>query len=144
MPDGEYAVPLGRATVTREGSRLTLVAYGLMVHYALDAAARVAGEGIETEVVDLRTIRPLDATTVLASVRKTGKCLVVHEDNRFGGFGAEIAALVAEEAFDYLDGPVTRLAGPESPAVPYASVLEDAFLITPEKIAGAIRTLAAY
>ena len=144
VPDGEYAVPLGRATVTREGSRLTLVAYGLMVHYALDAAARVAGEGIETEVVDLRTIRPLDATTVLASVRKTGKCLVVHEDNRFGGFGAEIAALVAEEAFDYLDGPVTRLAGPESPAVPYASVLEDAFLITPEKIAGAIRTLAAY
>ena len=118
VPDGEYAVPLGRATVTREGSRLTLVAYGLMVHYALDAAARVAGEGIETEVVDLRTIRPLDATTVLASVRKTGKCLVVHEDNRFGGFGAEIAARVAEEAFDYLDGPVTRLAGPESPAVP--------------------------
>ena len=144
VPDGEYAVPLGRATVTREGSRLTLVAYGLMVHYALDAAARVAGEGIETEVVDLRTIRPLDAATVLASVPKTGKCLVVHEDNRFGGFGAEIAALVAEEAFDYLDGPVTRLAGPESPAVPYASVLEDAFLITPEKIAGAIRTLAAY
>ena len=144
VPDGEYAVPLGRATVTREGSRLTLVAYGLMVHYALDAAARVAGEGIETEVVDLRTIRPLDAATVLASARKTGKCLVVHEDNRFGGFGAEVAALVAEEAFDYLDGPVTRLAGPESPAVPYASVLEDAFLITPEKIAGAIRTLAAY
>jgi len=144
VPDGEYAVPLGRATVTREGSRVTLVAYGLMVHYALDAAARVAGEGIETEVVDLRTIRPLDTETVLASVRKTGKCLVVHEDNRFGGFGAEVGALVAEEAFDYLDGPVTRLAGPESPTTPYASVLEDAFLLTPEKIAHAIRTLAAY
>jgi 2-oxoisovalerate dehydrogenase E1 component beta subunit len=115
-----------------------------MVHYALDAAARVAGEGIETEVVDLRTIRPLDAATVLASVRKTGKCLVVHEDNRFGGFGAEVAALVAEDSFDYLDGPVTRLAGPESPAVPYASALEDAFLVTPEKIAATIRTLAAY
>ncbi len=144
VPDGEYAVPLGRATVTREGSRVTLVAYGLMVHYALVAADRVAGEGIETEVVDLRTIRPFDTETVLASVRKTGKCLVVHEDNRFGGFGAEVAALVAEEAFDYLDGPVTRLAGPESPATPYASVLEDAFLVTPEKIADAIRTLAAY
>ena len=144
VPDGEYTVPLGRATVTREGSSLTLIAYGLMVHSALDAAARVAGEGIETEVVDLRTIRPLDAATVLASVRKTGKCLVVHENNRFGGFGAEVAALVAEEAFDYLDGPVTRLAGPESPAVPYASALEEAFLITPDKIAGAIRTLAAY
>jgi 2-oxoisovalerate dehydrogenase E1 component beta subunit len=144
VPDGEYTVPLGRATVTREGSRLTLVTYGLMVHQALNAAERVAGEGIETEVIDLRTIRPLDAATVLASVRKTGKCLVVHEDNRFGGFGAEVAALVAEEAFDYLDGPVTRLAGPESPAAPYANSLEEAFLITPEKIAAAIRTLAAY
>ncbi len=144
VPDGEYTVPLGRATVTREGSRVTVVTYGLMVHYALDAAARVADEGIETEVVDLRTIRPLDAATILASVRKTGKCLIVHEDNRFGGFGAEVAALVAEEAFDYLDGPVTRLCGPDSPASPYASVLEAEFLVSPEKIAGAIRTLAAY
>jgi 2-oxoisovalerate dehydrogenase E1 component beta subunit len=104
----------------------------------------VAEEGISVEVVDLRTLRPLDKETLLSSVRKTGKCLVVHEDNRFGGFGAEIAALVAEEAFDYLDGPVTRLAGPESPAAPYADSLEEAFLITPEKIAAAIRTLASY
>ncbi len=144
VPDGEYVVPMGRATVTREGSKVSVVTYGLMVHYALDAAARVADEGIETEVVDLRTIRPLDTATVLASVRKTGKCLVVHEDNRFGGFGAEVAALVAEEAFDYLDGPVTRLAGPEVPAAPYASSLEEAFLVNPERIAAAIRTLAAY
>ena len=144
VPDGEYTVPFGRATVTRVGSRVTVVAYGLMVHYALDAAARLADEGIETEVVDLRSIRPLDAATVLTSVRKTGKCLVVHEDNQFGGFGAEVAALVAQEAFDFLDGPVTRLGGPESPASPYSHRLEDAFLITPEKIAAAIRTLAAY
>ncbi len=144
VPDTDYTVPLGRATITRAGSRVTVVAYGLMVHYALDAAARVADDGIETEVVDLRTIRPLDAATVLASVRKTGKCLVVHEDNRFAGFGAEVAALVAEEAFDYLDGPVTRLAGPESPATPYNDRLEDAFLLTPERIAAAIRKLAAY
>ena len=144
VPEGEYVVPLGRATVTREGSRVSVITYGLMVHYALDAAARVAEDGIETEVVDLRTIRPLDAATVLASVRKTGKCLVVHEDNRFGGFGAEVAALVAEEAFDYLDGPVTRLAGPEVPAAPYASSLEEALLVDPERIATAIRTLAAY
>jgi 2-oxoisovalerate dehydrogenase E1 component beta subunit len=144
VPDGEYTVPFGRATVTREGSRVTVVAYGLMVHYALDAAERVAGEGVSVEVVDLRSIRPLDGETVLASVRKTGKCLVVHEDNRFGGFGAEVAALVAEEAFDYLDGPVTRLGGPESPAAPYSSVLEEAFLIGPERIAAAVRTLAAY
>ncbi len=144
VPDGEYTVPIGRATVTRAGGRVTVVAYGLMVHYALDAASRVADDGIETEVVDLRSIRPLDGETVLASVRRTGKCLVVHEDNRFGGFGAEVAALVAEEAFDYLDGPVTRLGGPESPAAPYNSRLEDAFLITPAKIADAIRKLAAY
>jgi 2-oxoisovalerate dehydrogenase E1 component beta subunit len=144
VPDGEYTVPIGRATVTRAGSRLTVVAYGLMVHYALDAAARLADEGVDAEVVDLRSIRPLDTATVLASVRKTGKCLVVHEDNRFGGFGAEVAALVAEEAFDYLDGPVTRLGGPESPATPYNARLEEAFLVTPEKIAAAMRTLAAY
>jgi 2-oxoisovalerate dehydrogenase E1 component beta subunit len=104
----------------------------------------VVEEGIGTEVVDLRAIRPLEGATVLASVRKTGKCLVVHEDNRFGGFGAEVAALVAEEAFGYLDGPVTRLAGPESPDAPYASVLDDAFLVTPGKIAAAFRRLAAY
>ncbi len=91
-------------------------------------------------MIDLRSIRPLDTGTV----RKTGKCLVVHEDNRFGGCGAEVAAVVAEEAFDYLDGPVTRLGGAESPAAPYANSLEEAFLITPDKIAAAIRTLAAY
>ena len=144
VPDGEYTVPFGRAAIPRTGSRLTIVAYGLMLHYALEAAARVAEEGIEAEVIDLRTIRPLDEETILASVRRTGKCLVVHEDNRFGGFGAEVAALVAEEAFDYLDGPVTRLAGPDSPASPNALPLEEAFMLSPAKIAAAIRTLAAY
>jgi 2-oxoisovalerate dehydrogenase E1 component beta subunit len=144
VPDGEYTVPFGRAAIPRTGSRLTIVAYGLMLHYALEAAARVAEDGIEVEVIDLRTIRPLDEETILASVRRTGKCLVVHEDNRFGGFGAEVAALVAEEAFDYLDGPVTRLAGPESPASPNALPLEEAFMLSPAKIAAAIRTLTAY
>ena len=87
-----------------------------MAHYALEAADRVAEDGISVEVIDLRTLRPLDKETVLDSVRKTGKCLVVYEDNRFGGYGAEVAAIVAEEAFDYLDGPVTRIAGPDVPA----------------------------
>ena len=137
-------VPFGRAAIPRTGNRLTVVAYGLMVHYALEAAARVADDGIEAEVIDLRTIRPLDAETVLASVRRTGKCLIVHEDNRFGGFEGEVAALVAEEAFDYLDGPVTRLAGPDSPAAPNAPALEGAFMISPARIADAIRKLAAY
>ena len=144
VPAGEYTVPLGSAVVRRPGRRVSVIAYGLMVHYALEAAERVAAEGIDVEVVDLRTLRPLDRTTLLASVRKTGKCLVVYEDNRFGGYGAEIAAIVAEEAFEYLDGPVTRLAGPDVPAMPYNHALEDWFMVNPTKIADAIRTLAAY
>ncbi len=144
VPDTDYTVPLGRASVTREGSQVTVIAYGLMAHYALEAADVVADEGISVEVVDLRTLRPLDKETVVNSVRKTGKCLVVYEDNRFGGYGAEVAAMVGEEAFDYLDGPVTRLAGPEVPGVPYNHALEDWFMVNPEKIADAIRVLAAY
>jgi len=144
VPDGEYTIPLGSAAVVRPGSHVTVVAYGLMTHYALEAADRLDDEGVEAEVVDLRSLRPLDKTTVLESVKKTGKCLVVYEDNRFGGYGAEVAATVAEEAFDFLDGPVTRLAGPEVPGVPYNHVLEDWFMLNPIKIADAIRKLAAY
>ncbi len=144
VPDGEYVVPLGRAQVTHPGTQVTVVAYGLMAQYALEAADRAEEEGVSVEVVDLRTLRPLDRETLLDSVRKTGKCLVVYEDNKFGGYGAEIAAIVAEEAFDYLDGPVTRVAGPDVPAVPYNHVLEDWFMVSPDRILEAIRTLAAY
>jgi 2-oxoisovalerate dehydrogenase E1 component beta subunit len=144
VPDGEYTIPLGRAEVTHPGTQITIVAYGLMAHYALEAADRVAEDGISVEVIDLRTLRPLDRDTVLSSVKKTGKCLVVYEDNKFGGYGAEIAAIVAEEAFDFLDGPVMRVAGPEVPAVPYNHVLEDWFMVNPEKIASAVARLAAY
>lgn len=144
VPDGEYTIPLGKAQITHPGTQVTVVAYGLMAHYALEAADRVAEEGISVEVVDLRTLRPLDTETLLGSVRKTGKCLIVYEDNKFGGYGAEVAAIVAEEAFDYLDGPVIRVAGPEVPGVPYNHVLEDWFMVDPEKIADGIRRLAAY
>jgi 2-oxoisovalerate dehydrogenase E1 component beta subunit len=144
VPETDYTVPLGKARISRPGTQMTVVAYGLMAHYALEAADAAAEEGISVEVVDLRTLRPLDKETLLDSVRKTGKCLIVYEDNRFGGYGAEIAAIVAEEAFDYLDGPVTRIAGPEVPGVPYNHVLEDWFMVNPEKIADAIRKLAAY
>ena len=144
VPDTDYTVPIGKATVTHPGTQISVFAYGLMAHYALEAADRVADEGISVEVVDLRTLRPLDNETVLESVRKTGKCLIVYEDNRFGGYGAEVAALVAEEAFDYLDGPVTRIAGPDVPGVPYNHALEDWFMVDPEKIAAGIRKLAAY
>jgi 2-oxoisovalerate dehydrogenase E1 component beta subunit len=144
VPDSDYTVPLGNAQVTRQGSQVTVVAYGLMAHYALEAAELVEGEGISAEVVDVRTLRPLDTETLVDSVKKTGKCVIVYEDNRFGGYGAELAAILAEEAFDYLDGPVVRVAGPDVPGVPYSHTLEDWFMVDPERIAEAIRGLAAY
>jgi 2-oxoisovalerate dehydrogenase E1 component beta subunit len=144
VPDGEHVVPLGKAHVARAGTHLTVVTYGLAVHHALAAAETVAGEGIETEVVDLRTLRPLDKETVLESVMRTNKVLIVHEDNVTGGIGAELAAIVGQEAFEYLDGPITRLCGPDVPAWPFAASLEEAVLLTPEKIADSIRSLAAY
>jgi 2-oxoisovalerate dehydrogenase E1 component beta subunit len=115
-----------------------------MAHYSLEAAELAGSEGISAEVIDLRTLRPLDRETVLSSVKKTGKVVIVYEDNRFGGYGAEVAAIIAEEAFDYLDGPVIRVAGPDVPGVPYNHRLEDWFMVSPEKIADAIRKLAAY
>jgi 2-oxoisovalerate dehydrogenase E1 component beta subunit len=144
VPEGEHLVPLGKAHVARAGKHLTVVAYGLAVHHALAAAETVAQEGVEVEVVDLRTLRPLDKATVLESVKRTSKVLIVHEDNVTGGIGAEVAALVGQEAFAYLDGPITRLCGPDVPAWPFAASLEEAVLITPEKIAESIRSLAAY
>jgi 2-oxoisovalerate dehydrogenase E1 component beta subunit len=144
VPDGDYTVPLGQAQVTREGSDVTVVGYGLMAHYALEAAELLEGDGVSVEVVDLRTLRPLDGATVLESVRKTGKCVVVYEDNRFGGYGAEIVAMLAEEAFDHLDGPIVRVTGPDVPGVPYNHVLEDWFMPSPDRIADAVRRLAAY
>jgi 2-oxoisovalerate dehydrogenase E1 component beta subunit len=144
VPDTDYVVPLGRAQVTRPGDHVTVIAYGLMAHYSLEAAELVAGEGISVEVIDLRTLRPLDTETLLGSVKKTGKCVIVYEDNRFGGYGAEVAAILAEEAFDYLDGPIVRVAGPDVPGVPYSHTLEDWFMVDPDKIAAAVRRLAAY
>ena len=144
VPDSDYTVPLGEAKVTREGNQVTVVGYGLMAQYALEAAEILDADGISIEVVDVRTLKPLDAETIVASVRKTGKCVVVYEDNRFGGYGAEIAATLAEEAFDFLDGPVVRVTGPDVPGVPYSHKLEDWFMVSPDKIADAARALAAY
>jgi 2-oxoisovalerate dehydrogenase E1 component beta subunit len=144
VPDSEFTVPLGQAKVTREGSDVTVVGYGLMAHYALEAAEILEGEGVSVEVVDLRTLRPLDGETLLGSVRKTGKAVIVYEDNRFGGFGAEVAAILAEEAFEDLDGPIVRVTGPDVPGVPYNHVLEDWYMPNPDRIADAVRRLAAY
>ena len=145
VPDGDHLVPIGRADVARQGRDLSIFCYGYMRICALEAAETLAAEdGVEAEVVDLRTLRPLDVAAVLGSVEKTGKALVVHEANRFGGFGAEVAATIAEGAFEHLDGPVTRLAGPEVPAVPFHHTLEDWFMVSPAKIVEAARKLAAY
>jgi 2-oxoisovalerate dehydrogenase E1 component beta subunit len=143
--DGDGLVPIGSAVVARPGSDLTLVCYGYMRYCALEAAETLAREdGIEAEVVDLRTLRPLDTATILGSVGRTGRALVVHEANRFGGFGGEVAATIAEEGFEHLDAPVTRLAGPEVPGVPYHHDLEDWYMINPDRIVDAARKLAAY
>ena len=144
VPDSDYTVPIGSAKVTREGTDVSVVAYGLMAHYALEAAEILEGEGISVEVVDLRTLRPLDGETLLTSVVKTGKAVVVYEDNRFAGYGAEISAILAEEAFDSLDGPIVRVTGPDVPGVPYNHVLEDWYMPNPDRIADGVRRLAAY
>lgn len=144
IPEGEHLIPIGPAAVRREGRSVSVFAYGLMTHYCLEAAEAVAGDGIDVEVIDLRTVKPLDKETVLASVRKTARALIVYEDNLTGGFGAEVAAVIAEEAFDHLDAPVTRVAAPDVPAMPFNKPQEDAFLPSPERIADAIRKLARY
>ena len=145
VPEGEeILVPLGKAQVSRPGADLTAVAYGMMHYYTLQAAEAVAAEGIDVEVVDLRTLAPLDKATLLGSVRKTGKALIVYEDNLTGGYGAELAAILAEQAFTDLDAPVRRLGGPDVPAMPYSHPLQDWFMPNPEKIAVAMRDLARY
>jgi 2-oxoisovalerate dehydrogenase E1 component beta subunit len=144
VPDGDYTIPIGPAAIRREGTKLSCFVWGLMMHFALEAAETLAGEGIEVEVVDLRTLRPLDKQTIVESVKKTGKAMVVHEDNLTGGFGGEIAAIIADEAFEYLDGPVVRVCGPDVPGMPFNKPQEDAFMPSPERIADAMRKLARY
>lgn len=144
VPDEDYIVPIGVAEVKRPGADLTIIAYGLMLHESLKAADELAKDGISAEVLDLRTLAPLDKPAILASVKKTGKVLIVHEDNLTGGLGGEIAAIIAQEAFEHLDGPITRLAAPDVPAVPFSHPLQDFFMLNAGKIAAAARDLAAY
>src|SRR6266851_2695983 len=144
IPEGDHLVPIGPAVVRREGTKLSCFAWGLMTHYSLQAAEQLAAEGLSVEVVDLRCLAPLDRETILESVRKTGKAMIVHEDNITGGFGAEVAAIISEHAFNSLDGPVLRVAAPDIPAMPFNNPQEDFFMPNPEKIAEAMRKLAAY
>lgn len=145
VPEGDYTVPIGVARIARAGRDLSVFAYGMMAHYALIAAEQVAQtDGIDAEVVDLRTLLPFDRETLLASIRRTSKALIVYEDNRTMGFGAELAAVLADEAFADLDGPVRRLTGPDVPGVPFSPPMQEYFMPNPDKIASAIRELAAY
>ncbi len=140
VPEELYSIPFGQATIAREGSDVTIVAIARMLPEALKAAEALAGDGISVEVIDPRTVQPLDTETIVASVRKTNRALIVHEAVQFGGIGAEISSQIQEEAFDYLDAPVARLAAPFAP-VPYAPILENAYVPDAARIEQAVRRL---
>jgi pyruvate/2-oxoglutarate/acetoin dehydrogenase E1 component len=143
VPDGEVLVPIGKARIARPGADVSVISYAAMLHVALEAAEAAAREGIDVEVLDLRTLLPLDEEAILATVAKTGKVLILHEATRTGGPGGEIAALIAESAFESLDAPVVRLAPPDTP-VPYSPPLEEFFLPNAPAVGKAIRALYDY
>jgi 2-oxoisovalerate dehydrogenase E1 component beta subunit len=144
VPDDDFIVPIGEAALRREGDDITVISYGVMAHECVQAAEELAGEGLDATVLDLRTLAPLDRTATLEAAKRTGKVLIVHEDNLSGGIGAEVAALIVEHAFDYLDAPIRRLASPDVPAMPFNEGMEEYCLPSREKIAAAMRELAAY
>ncbi len=143
LPQDDYTVQIGKAAVAREGRDLTIVTYGAMVHVAREAADLLTAENISVEIVDLRTLLPLDVDTILASVRKTSKVLLLHEDTRTGGLGGELAALITEHVFEYLDGPIVRVTAPDTP-VPFSPPLEEAFLPNTKTVVEKARWLHRY
>ena len=144
VPEGHFTIPIGKANLTKEGSALTVVSYGLYAHQALEAARKLEDEGLSVEVVDLRSIRPMDRGTILDSIRKTHKLLIIHEDNKFGGVGAEISAMVAEEALFELDAPIRRLCCPDVPAMGYALPLEEEYMIPTERMGEVMREMVQF
>lgn len=144
VPDGPYTVPIGQALVKRAGRDVTIVAYGLVLQHALAAAEEVARRGVDCEVIDLRSVLPIDMDTVLTSVRKTGRLLIAHEDHRILGVGSEVAAAVAEEALFDLDAPIRRLGAPFAPAMPYNPAQEQTFLLDAATIAREVQALAEF
>ena len=143
VPDEDYIVPLGKAAIRREGTDLSIITFGAMVYTALDAASELAADGVEAEVLDLRSLAPLDRDAILTSVAKTSRVLLLHEATLTGGIGGELAAIIAEEAFEYLDAPIMRVASADSP-VPYAPPLEAAFLPSVDKVVAAAKRLVEY
>jgi 2-oxoisovalerate dehydrogenase E1 component beta subunit len=143
VPEERYTTPIGKARIHREGNDVTVITWGAMVYTAAEAAEEVAGDGISVEIVDLRSVLPWDREAVLTSVRKTSKVIVLHEDTHTGGFGAEIAATIAEEAFEDLDAPVRRITAPDTP-VPFSPPLERAFIPQVEDVVAGLKAIAAY
>lgn len=143
VPDDDFIVPIGKAAIRREGADLSIITFGAMVYTALDAAQQLAEQGVETEVLDLRSLAPLDREAILTTVAKTSRVLLLHEATRTGGIGGELAAIIAEEAFEYLDAPIVRVASADTP-VPYSPPLEAAFLPNVEKVVAAAKKLVEY
>jgi 2-oxoisovalerate dehydrogenase E1 component beta subunit len=144
VPEDLYTVSLDEASVRREGRDMTIVTYGYMASVVMEAAEEMAKRGVEAEVVDLRTLNPLDHKTIVESVRKTNRCLVVHEDTKTLGVGAEVVAILNEEAFDDLDAPIMRVTGPDIPPVPFSPPLEKFFMVDKDKVIAGMEKLAAY
>ncbi|WP_442601192.1 alpha-ketoacid dehydrogenase subunit beta [Paenibacillus sp. KN14-4R] len=144
VPDEDYIVPIGKADVKREGTDVTVIGYGLPIHYALQAAEELAKEGISVHILDLRTIQPLDREAILEAAAKTGKVLITHEDNKTGGVGAEVAAIISEELMFDLDAPIMRVCGPDVPAVGMNPPMEKFFMLNVDKLKDAMRKLALF
>ncbi|WP_400163872.1 alpha-ketoacid dehydrogenase subunit beta [Brevibacillus sp. TJ4] len=144
VPDDDYTLPIGVADVKREGTDITVISYGLALHFCLQAAEKLAQEGISAHVLDLRTLYPLDKEAIAQAASKTGKVLIVHEDNKEGGVGGEVAAIIAENCLFDLDAPIKRLCGPDVPAMPYSPPMEKFFMLNPDKVMEAMRELAHF
>ncbi len=144
VPETDYVLPIGKADVKREGTDITVISYGLTLHFALQAAEKLAQEGISAHVLDLRTLYPLDKEAIIEAASKTGKVLIVHEDNKEGGIGGEVAAIIAEHCLFDLDAPIKRLCGPDVPAMPYSPPMEKFFMLNPDKVLEAMRELAQF
>jgi 2-oxoisovalerate dehydrogenase E1 component beta subunit len=144
VPDDDYTLPIGKADVKREGTDVTVISYGLTLHFALQAAEKLEKEGISVHVLDLRTLYPLDKESIIEATAKTGKVLLLNEDNKEGGILGEVAAIISEHAFFELDAPIKRVTGPDIPAMPYSPPMEKFFMPNPEKVTQAIRELAEF
>ncbi|MCP3025750.1 alpha-ketoacid dehydrogenase subunit beta [Halobacillus sp. A5] len=144
VPDEDYTLPIGKADIKREGTDITVITYGLCVHFALQAAEKLAEEGIDAHILDLRTVYPLDKEAIIEAAAKTGKVLLVTEDNKEGGIISEVSAIISENCLFDLDAPVKRLAGPDIPSMPYAPTMEKYFMMNPDKVEKAMRDLAEF